>query len=137
MFGLRRTFQNLKQRLSFRGLILSFRGLTTESILLCVLLLSSCTSTPPPPAVRGPSPVPIILPFLRLEQGGECYFIDDFLPTPDSMVTGKNSGLYLRYYTYWNANYKYWDEVGIMLSFYSKDSRCWSLFEEYVLPRQE
>jgi hypothetical protein len=98
---------------------------------ICILL-TACTS---PPAVRGPAPTAINLPFLRLEQAGECYFIDDFMPTPDSLVNGKTSNLYLRYYTYWNANYKYWYDTGIMLAFYSKDLRCWSLFEEYSIPR--
>lgn len=106
------------------------------TVVLCIFVfLSGCYSVPT--SVRGPSPVPINLPFLRLEQGGECYFIDDFMPTPDSLVTGKTVGLSLRYYTYWNARYKYWFEVGIMLSFYSKDNRCWSLFEEYVMPRPD
>lgn len=103
-------------------------------LVLCIFVFFvSCYSVPPP--VRGPAPVPLNLPFMRLEQAGECYFIDDFLPTPDSLVTGKTTGLYLRYYTFWNARYKYWSDVGVMLSFYSKDSRCWSLFEEYILPR--
>jgi hypothetical protein len=93
----------------------------------------SCISVPPD---TRPEPVaPVVLPFLRLEQAGECYYIDDFLPTPDSLVTGKTMGLNLRYYTYWNARYKYWTDVGVMLSFYSRDMRCWSLFEEYVLPQ--
>lgn len=96
------------------------------------ILLSGCVA---PTVVRGPPPAPVNLPFLRLEQAGECYFIDDFLPTPDSLVSGKYSNLFLRYYTYWNARYKYWSEVGIMLSFYSRDMRCWSLFEEYALPQ--
>lgn len=101
--------------------------------LLLLLFVSSCYTSPAP--VRTPTATAAInLPFLRLEQAGECYYIDDFLPTPDSLVTGKSGGLYLRYYTYWNAKYKFWSEVGIMLSFYSRDSRCWSLFEEYVLP---
>lgn len=100
-------------------------------IVFC-LFLSGCST---PSIVRGPPPVPVNLPFLRLEQAGECYFVDDFLPTPDSLVSGKTSNLFLRYYTYWNANYKYWTEVGVMLAFYSRDTRCWSLFEEYALPR--
>ncbi|KAB8027738.1 hypothetical protein [Fluviispira multicolorata] len=97
------------------------------------LFLSACNTAPT--VVRGPPPQPVNLPFLRLEQAGECYYIDDFLPTPDSLVNGKTSNLYLRYYTYWNARYKYWSEVGIMLAFYSRDMRCWALFEEYALPR--
>lgn len=108
-----------------------------NKLVLCAMalfiLITSCYSVPS--SVRGPAPAPVNLPFMRLEQGGECYYIDDFMPTPDSLVTGKTTGLYLRYYTYWNARYKYWSEVGIMLSFYSRDSRCWALFEEYVMPR--
>ena len=100
----------------------------------CAILFSACQIVPD---IRGVSPVPVNLPFMRLEQAGECYYIDDFLPTPDSLVSGKANGIYLRYYTYWNARYKYWSDVGIMLSFYSRDSRCWALFEEYVLPRQD
>lgn len=96
------------------------------------LLLSGCST---PAVVRGPPITPVNLPFLRLEQAGECYFIDDFLPTPDSLVSGKTSNLFLRYYTYWNARYKYWSDVGVMLAFYSRDMRCWALFEEYALPR--
>ena len=103
-------------------------------LVTCIFVLfTACYSIPM--SIRGPAPMPVSLPFMRLEQGGECYFIDDFMPTPDSLVTGRTTGLYLRYYTYWNANYKSWAELGIMLSFYSRDSRCWSLFEEYVLPR--
>jgi hypothetical protein len=101
-------------------------------IFVFIAFLSGCATTPD----KRPGPGgPVILPFLRLEQAGECYFIDDFLPVPDSMVTGKNAGLYLRYYTYWDAKYKVWSDKGIMLSFYSRDNRCWALFEEYVLPK--
>jgi hypothetical protein len=53
------------------------------------------------------------------------------MPTPDSLVTGKNGGLWLRYYTYSSAIYKVWNKEKIMLAFFSKDNRCWSLFEEY------
>lgn len=98
------------------------------------VLLNGCQSTQLPPVVKGPPPTPVYLPFLRLEQAGECYFIDDFLPTPDSLVSGKTYNLFLRYYTYLNARYKYWANVGIMLAFYSRDLRCWALFEEYALP---
>ncbi|MBX9703586.1 MAG: hypothetical protein K2X39_05480 [Silvanigrellaceae bacterium] len=85
--------------------------------------------------VRPVASNPVILPYLRLEQAGECYYIDDFMPEPDRIVVGKNSGMYLKYYTYFNAQYKYWSDAGIMLGFYSKDRRCWALFEEYELPR--
>ncbi len=97
---------------------------------------SSCT-TNPATSLRTPSLIPVNLPFLRLAPSGECYYIDDFLPTPDTMVTGRSGGLNLRYYTYWTARYKTWADVGIMLSFYSKDTRCWSLFEEYVLAKPD
>ncbi len=107
----------------------------TFFLVACFVGAVSCT-TPPLPA-RVPALVPVNLPYLRLAHAGECYFIDDFMPTPDTLVTGRSTGLSLRYYTYWNARYKSWAEVGIMLSFYSKDSRCWSLFEEYVLARPD
>jgi len=103
----------------------------------CLMLLcASCSSSPAPSGTRPPTPpAPVVLPFLRLAQAGECYYLDDFMPTPDSLVTGKNGNLHLRYYNYRYARYKTWSETGIMLSFYSKDSRCWSLFEEYVFPK--
>ena len=101
---------------------------------LFILLINGCNT---PPIVRGPPPSPVNLPFLRLEQAGECYFIDDFMPTPNSLVSGKTSSLFLRYYTYWNARSKYWSDVGVMLAFYSRDMRCWALFEEYALPKIE
>lgn len=75
--------------------------------------------------------VPVVLPYLRMETG-ECYFIDDFLPTPENLVTGRVGGLFTRYYTYGSASYKEWTSQRIMLSFFSKDSRCWTLFEEYA-----
>lgn len=104
-------------------------------ITLFSLLLNGCNTLPP--ILRGAAPTPVNLPFLRLEQAGECYFVDDFMPTPDSLVSGKTSSLFLRYYTYWNARYKYWSNVGVLLAFYSRDERCWALFEEYALPRIE
>ena len=76
----------------------------------------------------------VSLPFMRMESS-ECYYVDDFMPTPDNLVSGKSGGLHLRYYTYKSAIYKAWDEEKIMLAFYSKDSRCWSLFEEYAAGR--
>jgi hypothetical protein len=70
------------------------------------------------------------LPFLRMESE-ECYYVDDFMPTPDSLVTGKSQGLFLRYYVYKKALYKFWNDEKVMLAFFSRDNRCWSLFEEY------
>jgi hypothetical protein len=95
--------------------------------LLGVLLVSCATVVP---EKRKDFGTPVNLPFMRME-ANECYFIDDFLPTPDLMVTGKSNGVYLRYYTYEAAIYKVWEKERIMLAFYSRDNRCWSLFEEY------
>lgn len=72
------------------------------------------------------------LPFLK-NSPNECYFLDDFMPTPDGLVSGKSGSLDLRYYSYRTANYKEWRMKEIMLSFYSKNGRCWSLFEEYYI----
>lgn len=95
---------------------------------LCVCVCAGCASVVP--EKRKDFGSPVALPFMRME-ANECYFIDDFLPTPDLMVTGKSNGVYLRYYTYEAAIYKVWDKERIMLAFYSRDNRCWSLFEEY------
>lgn len=73
---------------------------------------------------------PVSIPFMRME-ASECYFVDDFMPTPDNLVTGRSGGLFLRYYVYRSAIYKIWEDEKIMLAFYSRDNRCWSLFEEY------
>ncbi len=72
------------------------------------------------------------LPFIK-NSANECYYLDEFMPTPDGMVTGKSGLLSLRYYNYKAANYKDWDERNVVLSFYSSDDRCWSLFEEYYV----
>ncbi len=72
------------------------------------------------------------LPVLRAS-ADECYYIDDFLPTPDHLVTGRSGGLYLRYYTYRKALYKIWVQEDIELSFYSYDNECWSLFAENII----
>ena len=77
---------------------------------------------------------PVAVPFVK-NSSTECYYLDDFMPTPDGLVTGKHGSLYLRYYTYKYASYKDWDRKQIMLSFYSNNDRCWSLFEEYYIPR--
>lgn len=74
----------------------------------------------------------LILPFLK-NSPSECYFLDEFMPIPSSIVHGKTAGLGLRYYTYKAAYYKDWPERQVILSFYSKDQKCWTLFEEYYL----
>ena len=74
----------------------------------------------------------MVLPFIK-NSPNECYFLDEFMPVPDSLVSGKSGGLKLRYYTYNKASYKDWIDMHVVLSFYSKDSDCWSLYEEYFM----
>ena len=74
----------------------------------------------------------VSLPFLK-NSHEECYYLDEFMPTPNRMVTGQSGALDLRYYSYNAANYKDWEEQQVVLSFYSRDQRCWSLFEEYFV----
>lgn len=95
---------------------------------LAMTSLSSCATIP---ENRKDLAFPIELPFMRMEPQ-ECYYLDDFMPTPDKLVTGLSNGLYLRYYTYNSAIYKFWEKEKVMLAFYSRDQRCWSLFEEYA-----
>ena len=75
-------------------------------------------------------PVAVYVPFIK-NSPNECYYVDEFMPVPDGLVTGKTGALSLRYYSYKIANYKEWQKKHIILSFYSTDDRCWSLFEEY------
>ena len=72
------------------------------------------------------------VPFMK-NSANECYFLDEYMPTPDNLVNGRSGRLRLRYYTYKAAAYKDWDQKQIVLSFYSFDDRCWSLFEEYYV----
>ena len=69
------------------------------------------------------------LPYLK-NTPNECYFLDEFMPAPSNLVTGKTRGLDIRYYTYNSIKYKDIEASQVVLSFYSKDHRCWSLFEE-------
>ncbi len=75
---------------------------------------------------------PVLVPFIK-NTPNECYFLDQFMPVPDGLVRGKNGSINLRYYDYKAANYKDWERKHIILSFYSQDDRCWSLFEEYYI----
>ena len=104
-----------------------------RSLLLATLCAGAagCVTTPEKRKDLG---VSTVLPFMRMD-GNECYYLDDFMPTPDNMVLGKSSGLYLRYYTFRSATYKTWESERVMLAFYSRDNRCWSLFEEYSTAR--
>ena len=84
-------------------------------------------------SARVSEPTGVDLPYLK-NSADECYFLDEFMPLPDRLVTGRHGNLGLRYYSYATANYKDWDpRQKIILSFYSRDDRCWSLFEEYLL----
>ena len=47
----------------------------------------------------------LVLPFIK-NSANECYFLDEFMPVPDNLVSGKSGGLKLRYYTYNKASYK-------------------------------
>lgn len=100
-------------------MIMSFVGLT------------ACVGVP---ERRKDAGFAVMLPFMRMD-GGECYYLDDFMPTPDNMVSGKSSGLHVRYYTFRSATYKAWEQERVMLAFYSRDNRCWALFEEYSTGR--
>ncbi|MEI6397420.1 MAG: hypothetical protein WCO71_01500 [Pseudomonadota bacterium] len=75
-------------------------------------------------------PSTVQVPYMK-NSSNECYYLDDFMPTPDALITGRNGNLSLRYYSYKAATYKEWDNTKINLSFYSNDMRCWSLFEEF------
>ncbi|MBP9708310.1 MAG: hypothetical protein KBD78_11750 [Oligoflexales bacterium] len=72
------------------------------------------------------------LPFIK-NSPNECYYLDEFMPTPDGLVTGKYGTMDIRYYTYQNASYKDWEREHVMLSFYSRNNLCWTLFEEYYI----
>lgn len=100
--------------------------------LLIVLLLSACFSTACTTYFRTQTAETVQLPFIK-NTPNECYYLDEFMPVPDSLVSGQAGHLKLRYYTYKAASYKEWDNKSIILSFYSKDEKCWSLFEEYYV----
>ena len=97
-------------------------------VVLALATLASCVS-------KGggyKSPEYVQLPYIK-NSPEECYFLDEFMPVPDNMVSGKHGRLPLRYYTYKSANYKDWEAQHVVLVFYSQDDRCWSLFEEYYV----
>lgn len=72
---------------------------------------------------------PVALPFLK-NTPNECYFLDEFMPTPDRLVSGRSGSAKLRYYVYKLAKYKDYQHNQVVLAFYSGDDRCWSLYEE-------
>lgn len=111
---------------SFRKKILSVEIRTL--LLIASLLGSGCATTSVEDADQ------LLLPFIK-NSPNECYYLDEFMPTPDNLVTGRTGSLSLRYYTYKQATFKDWAKKNIVLSFYSQDDRCWSLFEEYYIER--
>lgn len=101
--------------------------LTLLATLLMALTLPACQH-----AIQADGVQSVQLPFMK-NTPNECYYLDEFMPVPDGLVSGKSGSMDLRYYSYKTANYKEWRLKGIMLSFYSKNGRCWSLFEEYYI----
>ena len=97
------------------------------SLLTLLIILTGCQTSF---SVKPEQPV--LIPLLK-NTPNECYYLDEFMPTPDGVVSGKTGALSLRYYTYKMANYKEWQHKHVILSFYSKDDRCWSLFEEFYV----
>lgn len=93
-------------------------------LFMVVLAFCRCTTT------VAPSATEVYIPFFK-NSANECYYLDEFMPVPDGLVKGKLGLLNLRYYTYKCARYKELDSIELVLSFYSQDDRCWSLFEEY------
>ncbi len=92
-------------------------------------MLSACQSV-----VKLESRIPTQVPYIK-NSANECYYLDEFMPVPDNLVSGESGALKLRYYTYGYANYKDWSDREVILSFYSRDDKCWSLFEEFYLLR--
>lgn len=95
--------------------------------LLVTILFSGCRTTFFSNELAAES---VRLPTLK-NSANECYYLDEFMPTPDGMVSGRSGAMNLRYYSYKAASYKDWKGVQINLAFYSSDMRCWSLFEEF------
>ncbi len=95
--------------------------------IIFIILLPSCSTVSVSASLKADEAVN--LPMFK-NTANECYYLDDFMPIPDSMVVGKSGALHLRYYTYNAAKYKQWKNRKVILSFYSTDDHCWSLFEE-------
>ena len=100
-----------------------------RALLLSIILFltASCETV-----VKTSVDTVVQLPFLK-NTSNECYYLDEFMPMPDSLVTGESGSLKLRYYTYKAASYKEHQNNSIVLYFYSNNNKCWSLFEEYFV----
>lgn len=96
---------------------------------LMLLIFTSCMSMR-----QNELRTAVDLSFLQTCDMRECYYLDDFMPTPDSLTAGKSGGLYTRHYNYTKAVYHDNLEGHIILSFYSPDKSCWTLFRESILP---
>lgn len=94
--------------------------------LAAMALLTSCKTIFSSGDVAAES---VRLPPLK-NSANECYYLDEFMPAPDGMVSGRSGAMNLRYYSYKAASYKDLKGIQINLAFYSSDMRCWSLFEE-------
>ena len=102
-------------------------GVVLVTTLLIAFSITSCKTMLSTSSINAQ---PVNVPYLK-NNANECYFLDDFMPTPDGMVSGRSGALNLRYYSYKIASYKELKSVKINLAFYSSDQRCWSLFEEF------
>ncbi len=108
----------------------SIKRFSTIYALVLLTLFVSCIT----PSSNEQKSAAVKIPFLK-NSAQECYYLDDFMPIPDNIVNGKYGSLFVRYYTYRYASYKDWDDQHIILSFYSQNNTCWSLFEEYYFVR--
>jgi len=97
---------------------------------LITIILVSCNSVHD----MGAGRIAVTLPLMQVADSGECYYLDNFMPTPNSIQEGKSGGLYTRHYTYRAAIFKDYSLVNVTLSFYSPDKTCWSLWRETILP---
>jgi hypothetical protein len=114
-----------------RGLAMNLKKLNQLArIGVIALLIQSCQTLSF--SARTKTADNVNLPFIK-NSANECYYLDEFMPLPDGMVTGKAGSLSLRYYNYKAASFKDWQDKQIVLAFYSSDDRCWSLFEEYYV----
>lgn len=113
-----------------------FKILSQLLVITLTVILQGCVTELLPGGSDPFAPMDEIqLPYLR-NSANECYYLDEFMPVPDSLVAGKHGRMNLRYYTYRSASYKDWSEKHIVLAFYSQDDQCWSLFEESYVSTQ-
>lgn len=105
-----------------------------QAFIITILLYLACIASSCSTVNSFGADSTVKLPFIK-NSANECYYLDEFMPVPDSLVSGESGKLRLRYYTYTKANYKDLEDKHIILSFYSDDERCWSLFEEFYVSK--